>query len=117
MLNEHRAASARSGKKSDAFGRRAWFFAGLPTSVLTLTHCASKKWDFTRPRGGGILQSVKQSDINQLSPANILKQFAAPPCNAMKEKMDDCVDGGSETVLHRAARRTWHAMPAVAGRP
>jgi hypothetical protein len=35
-----------------------------------------------------------------------LKQFSAPPCYVIKEKMDDFVDEESGTVLHRAARQT-----------
>jgi hypothetical protein len=49
--------------------------------------------------------------------AGFLKQFSAPPCYPIKEKMDDFVDAESETVLHRVARRTWHGFPTVVGRP
>jgi hypothetical protein len=33
-----------------------------------------------------------------------MKQFSAPPCYAIKQKMDDFVDDESETVLPEAAR-------------
>jgi hypothetical protein len=32
-----------------------------------------------------------------------MKQFSAPPCYAIKQKMDDFVDDESETVLREVA--------------
>jgi hypothetical protein len=33
-----------------------------------------------------------------------LKQFSAPPCNTIKDSINDFADGKSETVLPRATR-------------